>query len=313
VLALSAPMAQSPPTTKLLWHRESWVLRAVRTLAVAGTTREVYVQTALRGPVPLLVRGAVLLLIDILVLAFVWLLSDYCGRHPIRFGPWRTAARSFRVRLAVTLALFFLVPTVGFSVWGIQRIALGTAGIADALISGTLRDALRSSGVLATRDSAYGAHELEALGQRMDADFGLYGGGRLTSTSARILQDLGVLGELMDPDAFRQLAFGGQLEVTRDGPLPTLAERVGYRLLLPGSPSHLGVLATPRRVGELSTDSQQDLAMALLLVLLLGLAAALLGAQSAARALSRPVADLRRAALALGEEAGAAAGAEPAQ
>ncbi len=301
VLALSPPMAQSPPTAKLLWHRESWVLRAVRTLAVAGTTREVYVQTALRGPVPLLVRGAVLLLIDILLLAFVWLLSDYCGRHPIRLGPWRTAARSFRVRLAVTLALFFLVPTVGFSVWGIQRIALGTAGIADALISGTLRDALRSSGVLATRDSAYGAHELEALGQRMDADFGLYGGGRLTSTSARILQDLGVLGELMDPDAFRQLAFGGQLEVTRDGPLPTLAERVGYRLLLPGSPSHLGVLATPRRVGELSTDSQQDLAMALLLVLLLGLAAALLGAQSAARALSRPVADLRRAALALGE------------
>ncbi len=301
VLALSPPMAQSPPTAKLLWHREAWVLRAVRTLAVAGTTREVYVQTALRGPVPLLVRGAVLLLIDILVLAFVWLLSDYCGRHPIRLGPWRTAARSFRVRLAVTLALFFLVPTVGFSVWGIQRIALGTAGIADALISGTLRDALRSSGVLATRDSAYGAHELEALGQRMDADFGLYGGGRLTSTSARILQDLGVLGELMDPDAFRQLAFGGQLEVTRDGPLPTLAERVGYRLLLPGSPSHLGVLATPRRVGELSTDSQQDLAMALLLVLLLGLAAALLGAQSAARALSRPVADLRRAALALGE------------
>ena len=41
--------------------------------------------------------------------------------------------------------------------------------------------------------------------------------------------------------------------------------------------------------------------MAVLLVLLLGLAAALQGAQSAARALSRPVADLRRAALALGE------------
>ena len=126
-------------------------------------------------------------------------------------------------------------------------------------------------------------HELEALGQRMDADFGLYGGGRLTSTSARILQDLGVLGELMDPDAFRQLAFGGQLEVTRDGPLPTLAERVGYRLLLPGSPSQLGVLATPRRMGELATDSQRDLAMAVLLVLLLGT-----GRGAARRAVRRP-------------------------
>jgi two-component system nitrogen regulation sensor histidine kinase NtrY len=301
VLALSPPMTRAAPTATLLWQREGWVLRAVRTLSVAGTTRDIYVQTTLRGPVPLLVRGAVLLIIDILVLALVWLMADYCGHHRIHVGPWRTAARSFRVRLAVTLAVFFLVPTVGFSVWGIQRLALGTARVADALISGTLRDALRSSGVLATRDSAYGAHELEALGQRMDADFGLYGGGRLTAASARILQDLGVLGELMDPDAFRQLAFGGQLEVTRDGPLPTLAERVGYRLLLPGSPSHLGVLATPRRVGELNTDTQQDLAMALLLVLMLGLAAALLGAQSAARALSRPVADLRLAALALGE------------
>jgi signal transduction histidine kinase len=301
VLALSPPMATAAPTATLLWQREGWVLRAARTLAVSGTTREVYVQTALRGPVPLLVRGAVLLLIDILVLALVWLMSDYCGRHPVRFGPWRTATRSFRVRLAVTLALFFLVPAVGFSLWGIQRIALDTARVTDALISGTLRDALRSSGILATRDSAYGARELEALGQRMDADFGLYGGGRLTSTSARILQDLGVLGELMDPDAFGQLAFGGQLEVTRNGPLPTLAERVGYRLLLPGSPSHLGVLATPRRVGELSTDSQQDLALAVLLVLLLGLGAALQGAQSAARTLTRPVADLRRAAQALGE------------
>ena len=301
LLALSPPMAQATPTPILRWQREGWVLRAARTLSVSGGTREVYVQTTLRGPVPLLVRGAVLLAIDALVLALVWLMADYCGRHPIRLGPWRLAARSFRVRLAVTLALFFLVPAVGFSLWGIQRIALDTARVTDALISGTLRDALRSSGVLATRDSAYGTRELEALGQRMDADFGLYGGGRLNSASARILQDLGVLGELMDPDAFRQLAFGGQLEVTRDGPLRTLAERVGYRLLLPGSPSHLGVLATPRRAGELSTDSQQDLALAVLLVLIFGLIAALQGAQSAARTLSRPVADLRRAALALGE------------
>ncbi len=301
LLALSPPVATAAPTETLRWRREGWVLRAARTVTVQGATREVYVQASLRGPVPLLVRGGVLLLIDIIVLALVWLMADYCGRHVLRFGPWHTAGRSFRIRLAVTLALFFLVPAVGFSVWGIQRIALDTTRVTDALISRTLRDALRSSSVLATRDTAYGARELEGLGQRMDADFGLYGGGRLTSASARILQDLGVLGELMNPDAFRQLAFGGQLEVTRNGPLPTLAERVGYRLLLPGSPSHLGVLATPRRVGELSTDSQQDLAMAVLLVLLLGLAAALQGAQSAARALSRPVAELRQAALALGE------------
>jgi signal transduction histidine kinase len=243
----------------------------------------------------------VLLLLGIIVLAGIWRMAGYCSGVPMTVGPLGSLVGSFRVRLAVTLALFFLVPALGFSLWGLQRIALDTTRVSDALVSGTLRDALRASGSLVARGGDYGPAALGALGERMDADFGLYAGGRLTATSAPILQDLGILGELMDPDAFRQLAFGGQLEITRNGPLPTLAERVGYLLLLPGSPSQLGVLATPRRMGDLASTSQRDLAMVVVLALLIGMYAALQGAQSAARALSRPVADLQRAAVALGE------------
>ena len=57
--------------------------------------------------------------------------------------------------------------------------------------------------------------------------------------------------QLMDPDAYAALAIDGELEVTRDGSIPALAERVGYRVVQPGSPSDIGVLATP----QLADDS----------------------------------------------------------
>jgi two-component system nitrogen regulation sensor histidine kinase NtrY len=62
------------------------------------------------------------------------------------------------------------------------------------------------------------------------------------------------------------------------------------------------VLATPQLADEWSQrENQVDLALVLLLATLIGGAAALAGAQAAARALSRPVADLRRSAIAVGQ------------
>src|SRR5918994_2370697 len=110
------------------------------------------------------------------------------------------------------------------------------------------------------------------------------------------------MGQLMDPPAFESLAFDGELEVTREGPIPELSERVGYRVVRPGPPADLGVLATPQLADDPSLGVRQlDLALVLLLATLAGVAAALSGARIAARALSRPVAELRRSALALGK------------
>src|SRR5918994_2067808 len=110
------------------------------------------------------------------------------------------------------------------------------------------------------------------------------------------------MGQLMDPPAFESLAFDGELEVTREGPIPELSERVGYRVVRPGPPADLGVLATPQLADDATLGVRQlDLAMVLLLATLAGVAAALTGAQIAARTLSRPVAELRRSALALGK------------
>jgi nitrogen fixation/metabolism regulation signal transduction histidine kinase len=105
----------------------------------------------------------------------------------------------------------------------------------------------------------------------------------------------------MDPEAYAALALEGRLEVTREGSIPALAERVGYRVIQPGSPTDIGVLATPQLADDRMLGVRQlDLALVLLLSTLAGVAAALVGAQRASRALSRPVADLRRSALAFG-------------
>ena len=47
-------------------------------------------------------------------------------------------------------------------------------------------------------------------------------------------------------DAYEALALEGELEITQDGSIPQLAERVGYRVVQPGTPSDIGVLATPQ-------------------------------------------------------------------
>jgi hypothetical protein len=153
---------------------------------------------------------------------------------------------------------------------------------------------------------------LRELSRRIDADLALYVGGRLVGTSTQVLEDLGVMPQLMDPDAYAALALGGDLEVTRDGSIPSLAERVGYRVIQPGGPTELGVLATPQLADDPSLGVRQlDLALVLLLTTLAGVGGAVVGAGRASRALSRPVADLRRSALALGRGQPMPAHAEP--
>lgn len=303
-LVLSPPTVDvAPGPQRLRWRREGWTLRAERSLELLGTVRRLYAVIDLRGPVPLFARGALVVLLDVVVLASLWSLAELAAGARPRRPRWRGLARSFRIRLFATLALFFLIPAVGFSAWGFARLADEAERGRDLLITQTLRDAIiAADGLPPTTDTAAVRDRLDELSRRVDADLALYEGGALVATSAPILRDLGVVSELMDPAAFQVLALGRELEVTRDATIPTLAERVGYRVVRPGAPEDLTVLATPQRADESSLASKQlDLALVLLLATLIGVAAALAGAQAAARALSRPVSELRRSALALGQ------------
>jgi signal transduction histidine kinase len=301
-LALSPPTsAPEAPGRPSRWRREGWTLRSEHPLAIPGGTRTIHASIDLRGPIPLLVRGILVVLLDAAVLALLWFVAELAAGARPRGLRWRSMSRSFRVRLAVTLGAFFILPAVGFAVWSFYRLSDEAERSRDLLITGTLRDAVLTSGDLLGRGTPV-ADRLRELSRRIDADLALYRGGTLVGTSTAVLEDLGIVGQLMDARAFRALALDGRFEVTGEGLLPELAERVGYRVVQPGRPADLPVLAMPQLADDSSLAARQlDLALVLLLATLGGVAAALAGAQVAARTLSRPVAELRRSALALGK------------
>jgi signal transduction histidine kinase len=300
-LTLSPPADPSAPTPRPRWRREGWVLRNEYPLDLPGGRRTVHALIELRGPVPLFVRGVLVVLLDAAVLAMLWFAAELVsGSQPVR-PRWWSLRRSFRMRIAGALAAFFLLPAIGFAAWSFARLAEEVQRSRDLLITQTLRDAVLTAGGFFRGDDAEVGEQLRELSRRIDADLALYQGGRLAGASTTVLEDLGVTPQLMDPTAFEALTVGGELEVTRDGSIPRLAERVGYRVVQPGAPSDVGVLATPQLASDPSLAVRQlDLALVLLLATLAGIAAAVTAAERASRALSRPVADLRRSALALG-------------
>lgn len=299
-LALSPP-APTGDMRRMRWSRDGWQLHAEQTLDLPGGLRAVHADVDLRGPGPVFVRGTLVVLFDIAVIALLWRLAELAAGSPVRMPRWRRLARSFRVRLAGTLSLFFIIPAVGFALWSFARLADEASAARDLLVAQNLRDAAPAAADLLRAEPARRERDLLALARRVDADLALYRGGRLVAASDSLLLDLGIVTPLLDEAAYRTLALEGELETTRGVPGGGLPGRIGYRVVQPGTAYDLGILATPQLAGGTGLAARQlDLALLLLLATVLGVAAALLGAQRAARALSRPVAELRAAALALG-------------
>ncbi|MFL5473902.1 MAG: hypothetical protein ACJ8AM_16230, partial [Gemmatimonadales bacterium] len=143
-LSLSpSPAAQPPPSR---WRREGWILRSDFPLLLTGTARVVHATVDLRAPVPLFVRGVLVVLLDAAVLALLWFVAELIAG--VRPAPprWRSLGRSFRVRLAFTLGAFFIVPAVGFAAWSFVRLGNEVERSRDLLITQTLRDAVVAGG-----------------------------------------------------------------------------------------------------------------------------------------------------------------------
>jgi len=106
----------------------------------------------------------------------------------------------------------------------------------------------------------------------------------------------------MHPSAFASMAIG---QPSRSAALENVSgfeQRVGYRVAVAGPEEWVVVLATPQPGQDTGLEERLlDLSFVLLLITLGGLAAALVAARWAAGALSRPVADLRRSAIAIGK------------
>jgi signal transduction histidine kinase len=310
-LALSFPGPEPiADSARLVWVRQGWEVRGERLIALPGGIRHVHARVDLRGPAPLLVRGVLVLLLDVGVLALLWLIGETLAGRPMGQLPLRRWVHSFQVRLGLTLAVFFIVPAAGFAAWSVVRVGRDGERERDVLLGQALRTAQPLAAAVLQSPPEQTADGLRDLSRRANLDVGLYQGGELIGVSAPVLADLGVLPPLLTPDAFTDLALSDALERVESVPGAGHTLRMGYRVVRPGTASTVGIIATPRVGDDPSLGQEQlDLAYVLLLAALLGTGAAGLAARAVARALSRPVSDLRRAAIALGQGRPAPAGA----
>ncbi|MBK6421452.1 MAG: hypothetical protein IPF77_04380 [Gemmatimonadetes bacterium] len=298
----------TPPFTRGLgplpaeqWVRHGPEVRTDRVLDLPGGSRHVHAVVAFRPMPYLLVRAALLVAGNLLAVLVVALLASL--RWPDlrrRLAP-RRLARSFQLRLALALAGFFIVPAAGFTLWGLGRLTDESNRTRDLLITSVLRDAVLTAGGLLQEPEENLAEGLGELSNRLDADLVLYSGGRLVAASTPILRELSLVEPVMEARTFQRLALGDELELTRQATTYVAPVRVGYRVASAGPPGGVGILATPQLTFDWTRRRDQlDLQYFLLLAMLTGVGAATIGAQLAARALSRPVADLRRSAAAVG-------------
>jgi len=300
-ISLSPP--QAVPDSAAIdasWKRERDVLRVDAAVPFSDGNRHVHVAIPLRGTWMVLSYGLLgVVLVQILVLSVVGIAFLASAEWD---GPGlRRSVRSFRFRLTVALAIFFIVPVLGFTAWGLSRADSENQRARDAAISAVLHNAVLSAGGLLREPQAELGNELAALAARLESDLFLYEGGRLAAASDPLLTELGLVEPLQDARSFQRLSLGDELELTRQATTYVAPVRVGYRVVLTGPPQSVGILATPQLASDWRRQQiQRDLSVLLLLAVVVGIGAALLGAQVAARGLSRPVAQLERSAIAVG-------------
>ena len=295
------------PSARVIWTRVAWSARGERRIAVpGGLVRHVHLTVDLRDPWALLVRGALVVVVDVGLLAGGWLLSLLLtGWWRPQLSPVFAVLRtSYRARLAVALAGFFVVPLLVLALWSFARLRDDARQDGDLLIGQTLRDAAASAGALAGGNGAAAGRAMVDLGNQLDADLWLYRDGVLAGTSAPVLAELGVVDPFLAADAFVRLALRDELERTDDSRLAGRTIRVGYLVVGSEAPQVQEVLAAPQLLDdERVRQQQEDLALGLALATLAGLVAAVSLAGVAARGLARPVAALREAAGAVGRGA----------
>jgi two-component system nitrogen regulation sensor histidine kinase NtrY len=287
------------PQARVRWVRSGWTIRGERVLDLPGGPRHAHAQVDLGGLSSLLQQGLLLMVLDFGVLAALWLVVELVsGRFVPSLRAWvPRVRRSLRARLTVSLAAFFVVPTVALAGWSYERQEDEFLRSRQLLMTRTLRDA----GAALEDAEPDPAQALEAVAQNVDAELVLSRGGVLEASSAPLLRDLGLVDWLLPPQAFTRLAFGDYLELTSEEagtPQPVL---VGYRLLGQAGSSEAWILSSPQLLSDEALGArEEELGIAVLVAAVLGIVAAVFLSGLAARALARPLRNLADAALAAG-------------
>ena len=298
-----APSAEPPYTLQLgdphevgagalRWTRRGSELHGDWVVPVgdAGAER-VHARLELRGLEVLAPRGALLVMVDLLLVSLLWgLLFAAEGTGPRWLRAWaRGWPRSYRLRLSLALFAFFVLPAVGFAAWTYRRLQSDDRQSRDLLVRETLKSVATSPENV----------PLSEAGARFDTPLLLYADGLMVGTSDALYDALSPVGRLLPPPVERALGDGDDLLAGMDEMVGATSVRFGYRAATDTAGVRL-VLAAPARSDELALDRRRrDVAVLVVFVTVLGALAAFWLSGIAARTFARPIDTLRRGALAV--------------
>ncbi len=284
---------QSTPQDTVFRRRHRFVT-SDRLITASETPRVVRATVEIAPPSPFIVRAALTVLLNVGLILGVWiLLQRILGQQQaLPAGMFR---RSYRRTIATALMAFFVVPATLFTLLSVLRLQQDTRQQHASELSSTMRDVAIGGGLTMAESPRPPADSLAVIADDVNAEIGVYRGGRLTAASDPILAELGLLPPVVAGPVSR--AIGSSDATTLASPLPAAGLRLGVIGTTP--PGVLLVAALPGSDRGLAQE-QVDQAMQLLLVVLTGMVASVFVAGLIARALGQPIETLRRTAVAIG-------------
>ena len=273
------------------WERRGNELHGDWLVQTADGPYRAHVEVELRSLDALIPRGALILLLDLAILAALWGLSASADGG---FARWLRSRReqwahSYRARLTLALFLFFVVPAFLFAAWAYRRLQSDALQSRELLVRETLR-------------AIAGGEDIGELGRvsgRLDAPLLLFEDGMLRASSDELYETLAPTGRFVRPDVYLALGLGDEVTTSRLERIGPLQALFGYRAATDARGERV-ILAAPAPMNELALGGRRrDLGILVLFATAVGALAALWLSGIAARQLARPIGMLRRAALAI--------------
>jgi two-component system nitrogen regulation sensor histidine kinase NtrY len=266
-------------TTKVNWHRLGDELHGDRLVSTSEGTKRAHVEIDLRSLWARGERGALVLLLDLLVAGFFWLLSALPEKGFVRWVRVRAAhwIYTYHARLTLALFAFFVIPAVAFAVWSYQRLLSDDLQTREALVAETLRAVVVANEY----------EQLPSAARRYETPLFLFSNGFLARTSDSLLDALAPMGRPLPPEVQVRLANAGELTAASEEKLGPAKVLFGYSASLgPGQERY--VLGAPARSDDLVLDRRRrDLGMLVLFATAAGALAALWLSGIAAKRLAR--------------------------
>ena len=288
-LVLSTLPSPVPLSERPVWERKGNELHGDWLVPGAGEGARAHVEVELRGLEVLAPRGALIVLLDLLVLGVLWTIVAMSDGGVVRWARSRLGAwsRSYRGRLTVTLFMFFVIPAGAFALWSYARLIQSDRESRVLL----LRETLRAVSRLGETD------DLSAVSERFDTPLLAYQDGQLVRASDSLYAQLAPVGRYLPPEVAIGLGVESEVTMTARPVVAGVPLLLGYRTFATSGGGR-AVLAAPAPFTERVLDRERrDIGVLVLFAASLGALAALGLSGLAARELERPVGALRLAAL----------------